>query len=127
MIFYSAINIMYAVFTEQPEPVLAPIGTQAQLNCSVVQGYGVRWLVTPSGGSPISTADSDSVATLMSLGIMAVPSSITVQESVLTVNGTEGNNGTTVLCIAVLLASTTMRCSSEEVQVIFYGMNIIML
>ena len=104
--------------------MLAPIGSQVQLKCSVIQEYGVRWLVTPSGGSPITTSESDSIVSLEFLGIMAVPSSITAQESVLTVNGTEGNNGTTVLCIAVLLASTTMRCSSEEVQVIFYGKSI---
>ena len=104
--------------------MLAPIGKQVQLRCSVFQEYGVRWTITTGGGSPISTADTDSVASLGSLGIMALPSSITAQESVLTIDGTESNNGTTVVCIAALLTDTTMRCSSEEVQVILYGMNV---
>ena len=106
--------------------MLAPIGPQVQLNCSAVQGYGVRWLVTSSGGSPRSTAAVDAVTRLGSLGISFKPLSITAQESVLTVNGTEGNNGTTVVCIAVLLTGTEdMECSSEEVLMIFYGMNML--
>ena len=106
--------------------MLAPIGTQVQLNCSVVQEYGVRWLVTPSGGSPRSTAAVNAVTRLGSLGISFQPLSITAQESVLTVNGTEGNNGTTVECVAVLLSTgTDMECSSGEVLIIFYGMNML--
>ena len=100
--------------------MLAPIGTQVQLRCSVVQEYGVRWTITTSNGLPITTAESDSVAILESMGISVEPNSTTAQESVLTVNGTEGNNGTTARCIASLL---TMRCSSGEGQIIFYGMN----
>ena len=105
--------------------MLAPIGTQVQLNCSAVQGYGVRWLVTSSGGSPRSTAAVDAVTytRLGSLGISFEPLSITAQESVLTVNGTEGNNGTTVACVAVLLTGTEdMECSSGKV---LYGMNML--
>ena len=105
--------------------MLAPIGPQVQLRCSVVQEYGVRWLVTLSGGSLIvSTADTDSVAALGSLGITVVPSSIAAQESVLTVNGTESNNGTTSVCVAALLTNTLMRRSSEDAIVVFYGMNV---
>ena len=104
--------------------MLAPIGPRVQLRCTVVQEYGVRWLITPSDGSPISTAESDSVVILRSLGISVEPISLTAQESVLTVNGTEGNNGTTVVCVAALLTDSTMRCPSEEVQIIFYGMNV---
>ena len=110
----------YEVFTEQPEPVLAPIGTQVQLRCSVVEDYGVRWVVTLPGGGPISTAELE---VLRSQGIIVKPLSTTAEESVLTVNGTEGNNGTTIQCLAVLLTDITMRCASEDVQVIFYGMN----
>ena len=98
--------------------MLAPIGTQAQLRCSVVQEYGVRWIVTLSGGGKISSLEAE---TLQSIGIMVVPTSITTQESVLTVNGTERINGTTIQCQAALLTDTTMRCSSENVQLIFYG------
>ena len=108
--------------------MLESIGTQVQLRCSVVQEYGVRWVVTPSGGSLITTAESDSPASLRRLGISVEPPTIlTAQESVLTVNGTESNNGTTVVCVAALLTDTTMRCSSREVQMIFYGRNKILL
>ena len=108
--------------------MLAPIGTQVQLRCSVIQGYGVRWLVTTSGGSPRSTAAVDAVTQLGSLGISFKPLSITAQESVLTVNGTEGNNGTTVECFTVLLTGTEdMDCSSGEILMIFYGMHMNML
>ena len=104
------------VFTEQPEPVLAPIGTQVQLRCSVVQGYGVRWVVTRPSGGPISSLE---LATLESIGF--IPTSTSAQESVLTVNGTENNNGTTIQCLAVLLTDGSMRCPSEDLQVTFYG------
>ena len=106
----------YEVFTEQPEPVLAPIGGPVQLNCSVVQGYGVRWLVILPSGGAISSVETD---TLESVGIILT--SLTTQESMLTVNGTEDINGTTIQCLATLLTSTSMRCPSEAVQVIFYG------
>ena len=39
----------------------------------------------------------------------------------LTVNGTEKNNGTDIECLAVLITDITTRCLSEAVQVIFYG------
>ena len=103
--------------------MLESIGTQVQLRCSVVQEYGVRWTITTSDGTLITTAESDAVEVLRSLGISVEPISLTAQESVLTVNGTEGNNGTTVVCVPVLLTDTTMRCSSEEAQIIFYGMS----
>ena len=108
--------------------MLAPIGPQVQLNCSAVQGYGVRWVVTPSdGGSTRSTASVDAVTRLGSLGISFQPLSITAQESVLTVNGTESNNGTTVVCVAVLSTDAEIDCSSGEVLMIFYGMNMLLI
>ena len=80
--------------------MLAPIGTQVQLRCSVVQEYDVRWFIILSGGErAISTSESDSVAPLRSLGIIVELLSLTAHESVLTVNGTQSNNGTTVVCI----------------------------
>ena len=87
----------------------------------------MRWLVTTSGGSTRSTAAVDAVTRLGSLGISFQPLSITAQESVLTVNGTEGNNGTTVECVATLLTDADMECSSGEVQMIFYGMNMLLI
>ena len=56
---------------------------------------------------------------LESIGI--IPTSITTQESVLTVNGTEDNNGTDIECLAVLLIAPIFRCPSEAIQGIFYG------
>ena len=98
--------------------MLAPIGTQVQLRCSVVQEYSVMiWIVTRPGGAAISSLEP---GVLESIGF--IPTSITTQESVLTVNGTENNNGTNIRCQAVLLTDYLMRCASEDVQVIFYGM-----
>ena len=78
--------------------MLAPIGTQVQLRCSVVQEYSVRWIVTIPDGSTFTSLEPD---VLESVGI--IPTLLPTQESVLTVNGTENNNGTTIQCIAVLL------------------------
>ena len=94
----------------------APIETQVQLRCSVVQEYSVEWVIILPGGGIISSIEAEM---LQSLGF--IPTSITTQESILTVNGTEDINGTTILCQAVLLTSISMRCQSEAVQVIFYG------
>ena len=96
--------------------MLVPIGTQVQLNCSVVQEYTVIWLVTRPGNGAISSLE---LGVLESVEI--IPTSITTQESVLTVNGTENNNGTDIQCLAALLTDPSMRCPSEAVQVIFYG------
>ena len=96
--------------------MLAPIGTQVQLRCSVIQEYSVRWIVTRPGGAAISSVEP---GVLESIGF--IPTSITTQESVLTVNGTEDNNGTDILCQASLLTNPSMRCPSEAVQMIFYG------
>ena len=96
--------------------MLAPIGTQVQLRCSVNQEYSVIWIVTRPGSGVISSGES---GVLESIGI--IPTSITTQESLLTVNGTEDNNGTDIECLADLLTAPIMRCLSEAVQVIFYG------
>ena len=96
--------------------MLAPIGTQVQLRCSVIQEYSVIWIVTRPGGAAISSVEP---GVLESIGF--IPTSITTQESVLAVNGTEDINGTNIECLAVLITDITMRCSSEDVQVIFYG------
>ena len=97
--------------------MLARIGTQVQLRCSVNQEYDVIWSVTSPGSSaPISSAEP---GVLESLGF--IPTSITTQEFVLTVNGTEDNNGTNIECLAVLITDVSTRCSSEAVQVTFYG------
>ena len=98
--------------------MLAPIGTQAQLRCSVVEEYSVEWIAIDTNGVIISSVEPGA---LESHGI--IPTSITAQESVLTVNGTEDINGTTIQCLAILLTDMTMRCPSEGVLMIFYGMN----
>ena len=96
--------------------MLAPIGTQAQLRCSVNQEYSVIWSVTRPGRGAILSAES---GVLEPLGF--IPTSITTQESVLAVNGTEDNNGTDIRCLADLLTAPGNRFPSEAVQVIFYG------
>ena len=74
------------------------------------------WSVTRPGSGAISSLE---LGVLESVGI--IPTSITTQESVLAVNGTEDNNGTDIQCLAALLTAPTTRCPSEAVQVIFYG------
>ena len=75
----------------------------------------MRWLVILPSGGAISSVEP---GVLESIGF--IPTSITTQESVLVVNGTEDINGTTIECQAVATTGI-MRCPSEAVQVIFYG------
>ena len=79
----------------------------------------MHWSVTlPSVGIFNSLVDQD-INVLESMGI--VFTSITNQESVLTIIGADNNNGTTILCRTDLLNGTIMRCDSEAVKMTFYG------
>ena len=76
----------------------------------------MQWRVTlPSGETFNSLLD---INRLESMGI--VFTSITNQESVLTINGTENNNGTNIVCQTDWLNGTLMRCEREAVMT-FYG------
>ena len=109
----------FIVFIVQPNSSSMPNGTQVQLICSVNQEYGVRWSITLPNGT-FSTADMDSVERLESEGIMPVPSNITANNAVLIFDGTQ-NYEATVVCVAVLLTNRSIRCSSQEARVMFYG------
>ena len=93
--------------------MLTAVGTQGKINCTVAPEFDVEWIITLPNGETIFSVE---LKDLKSLGI-------TIQDSVLTVNRTKRINGTTIQCQAVLLTATSMRCLSEAVQVIFYGMN----
>ena len=111
--------IISEVFTEQPEPVQASIGSQVQLRCSSIEEYGLTWLIIFRNGSVMSS----DTASLPASGMSVEPFSTTAHESVLTVNGTEDNNGIKVLCVAMnvtMNATYLRRCQSRKVSVIFY-------
>ena len=79
----------------------------------------MHWSVAlPRRGIFNSLLDQD-INVLESMGI--VFTSITNQESVLTINGTDNNNGTNIVCRTDRLNGTFMRCEREAVQVTFYG------
>ena len=108
--------IISEVFTEQPEPVQASIGSQVQLRCSSIEEYGLTWLIIFRNGSVMS---SDPAFSLPASGMSVEPFSTTAHESVLTVNGTEDNNGIKVQCVAMNV-TYLRRCQSRKVSVIFY-------
>ena len=77
----------------------------------------MQWVITFPSGLIITSLQQD---TLEKLGIMVAPTSIASQESVLTVDGAEEVNGTTIQCQAAATTSN-MICQSEDIQLIFYG------
>ena len=118
----SCSSVIFIVFIEQPNSSSMPIGTQVNLRCSVEEKYGIRWGITfPDGSAPISTAEPGAFTALVSRGITPVPSSITAQEAMLIINGTQSNNGVTVECVAALLTDPATRSQSEAAIVVFYG------
>ena len=62
---------------------------------------------------------SDPAFSLPASGMSVEPFSTTAHESVLTVNGTEDNNGIKVQCVAMNV-TYLRRCQSRKVSVIFY-------
>lgn len=109
------------MFVEQPAAtVVAPFGGRVQLNCSVVQGYGIEWeIMFYETETRLSTGNTREVGLLRSRGIEVLPSS-SLTNSYLVVDGTEENNQATVICNAFQENSVT-ECQSGESQVIFHG------
>ena len=115
------------IFLEQPEPVLAPLGTQVELTCRVAMGYRVVWNVGVPGRTVITTEESGIISALLSRGIETEGSSAENREPTLTISGTAENNQTTVQCRAVNVTNIFQRCDSDVVTMTFYGKIILLL
>ena len=111
------------LFLEQPEPVLAPLGTQVELTCRVAMGNRIVWIVGIPGGGDLE-AGSDAISALSSRGIETEVSSAENREPTLNISGTVENNKTTVQCTAVNITNIFQRCDGDVVTIIFYGKTI---
>ena len=74
----------------------------------------------------ITSDDFDAAYRFSTFGLSVQPFSTTANESMLTVNGTEDNNGVKVQCIA-FNATTLRRCPGRRVSVIFFQAGMIKL
>ena len=107
---------MSVVFLEQPAALeRAPDYRQLPLICSVIEGFGIDWLVEVAG-EILSTGSPRQTEQLMNIGIV---NSSTTNSSVLTIsNGTDMN----ATCIAFRRGSTDpLECPSRTSQVLFHG------
>ena len=113
------------MFVEHPGSVVAPVGAQIRLTCSVMDGYVIRWRVTLPGTSVALAIEDSLVANrLRDLGI-EVLASTNSRNSFLAINGIEENNQTSVTCLALNQADVTMNCESEESRFLLHGNNLI--
>ena len=109
---------------EHPGSVVAPVGSQIQLICSVMDGYVIDWNILPPGtGAALSTGNPRVLSTLRNRGIVVLESTNS-RNSFLAVNGTDENNETVVTCVASNENDLIMNCASEPSQLIFYGKGI---
>ena len=102
-----------SVFTEEPGPgpMRAPLATQVQLTCSVIESYRIVWRYLPPGVTELAV---DIDQTLKTRGIIVeTPSSTT---SHLIVNGTEGNGQSSFICLAIKRDDTVRRSPSGRVK-----------
>ena len=112
------------IFLEQPEPVLAPLGTQVELTCRVAVGYRTVWIVRIPGVEGVLTNEfSEVISALSSRGIETEVSSAVNHEPTLTISGTVENNQTTVQCTAVNV-SNIFQCDGDVVTMTFYGIRL---
>ena len=112
------------IFLEQPEPVLAPLGTQVELTCRVAMGYRIVWTVEIPGGGEVDAEGPGVISSLSSRGIETEASSAENREPTLTISGTVENNQTTVQCRAVNVNDIFQRSDGDVVTVTFYGKTI---
>ena len=108
------------IFLEQPEPVLAPLGTQVELTCRVAIGYRIVWIIVTTEGE-VTNELADVISALSSRGIETEVSSAENHEPILTISGTVENNQTTVQCRAVNVDVILQTCEGDVVTMIFYG------
>ena len=111
-----------SVFTEEPGPgpLIAPLGTQVLLTCSVTESYRIVWRYLPPGETDGVTAVNID-QTLRTRGIMVENPSNTTSH--LIVNGTEGNGQSSITCLAIKRENSFERSRSRRVEIVFYGMN----
>ena len=117
---------MSTVFLEDPgeEPIkFVPIGTQAQLNCSVNDEYGIlTWSIQIS---PDTVAETRAAVQLEFIQMMngINMKAISVTKSILTINGSDINDGINVTCIAFEVDDPVFGENPESgtVQVRIYG------
>ena len=110
------------MFLKQPVPVAAaPFGSQVELRCSVIEGYGIDWevVLTSDPGIVLSTGLPREMELLRREGIEIVPSSSLTDFS-LVINGTDGNNGAIITCVA-FEEDIISEFRSRTSQVIFHG------
>ena len=118
------------VIIEEPDPVLEPLGTQVELNCSVDMAFRTAWRVILPG-SPAVTTDRDREAAFAFLANQSINvtevSSTENREPPLRINGTIGNSGTTVQCIAMELDNLFEErvCPGTVIRMIFHGKHIL--
>ena len=111
-----------AVFVEQPVPVVAaPFGSQVRLRCSVIEGFGIDWevVLTSDPNIAVSTELPREMELLRREGIEVVPSS-SLTDSSLVINGTDGNSGANITCVA-FEQGIISEFRSRTSQVIFHG------
>ena len=113
-----------SVLTEEPGPgpLIAPLGTQVQLTCSVTESYRIVWRYLPPGVTNSELA-VDVDQTLRTRGIIVENTSNTTSH--LIVNGTEGNSHSSFTCLAIKRDDPVRRSRSRRVEVVFYGMIIL--
>lgn len=113
------------MFQEQPGPgnVMTVIGTQVELNCSVMDGQRIIWyFYRPGFSSPVTTDQLGVLEELRNEGII-VEFSSNILFSLLTMNATERNNKTEVECASVNINDAIIRCASRRVVLTFFGMS----
>ena len=124
---YYSIDTQYcypADILEQPEPVLAPLGTQVELTCRVAMGYRIVWIVGIPGVGEVDAEGFGVISRLSSRGIETEVSSAENREPTLTISGIVENNNTTVQCRAVNVSTIFQRCDGDVVTMTFYGKTI---
>ena len=85
------------------------------------------WNIIYPDGALIFSDNFDAAYRLPALGLSVEPFSTKAHESMLTVNGTEDNNGIRVQCVAYYNATTLRRCLGRRVSVIFFQAGMIKL
>ena len=100
MLVCSYFVLTESVFTEEPspEPLIASLGTQVLLTCSVTESYRIVWRYLPPGVTDSELA-VDVDQTLKTRGIIVENPSNTTSH--LIVNGTEGNSQSSFTCLAI--------------------------
>jgi hypothetical protein len=119
------LHVSLSVFTDEParELVKEFLGAEAELDCSVSPSYLVGWEINfPGGKDSVRTLNLslEVIEQLEGRGIMVQNTSSV--DSMLTINGTEGNNGTVVQCIAANEDTpTVIILAQERVEIYFYS------